>query len=457
MRWDRYELWLFCLAVFVRVFAVAVLFFWYPPFPFAGSDSQSYLSAARGFLVEGHFIAEDGVSPNSYEMPGYPLFVAALESIGGLIFVALVQCLLLGVTTVLIYRIGGLFSAHIGMVAALLFAFDPAGIFYSGFILTEPLFLFFFVCAVYFAVSSESLLRGTLIPGLLLGMATMVRPVGEVLAVAFIVFYIFKKSVAWKKCFIATAVFVVGFAMIVGPWIVRNKILFGRTELSAVAAWQFAYAHGPLFYAYQNNISDKEAISLFHARLLEVSPYVEDIKANRAGTLYNAPYLWQVAFEYIGEYPVAFARFHVIKTVPFFVSDGLREIAGRVGLIDNDLPNIGNLLLRGEVSGIIAALVQEPLAFVLFLIGSLFWGAVVCLMVVGAWQYSRHDVRGRRTIMLLVCLIVIMAGVAGGAVSHPRYRYSVTPFIFVLTAIGISRVVLQSRLTQRVKRFKVFS
>ncbi|MSR76453.1 MAG: phospholipid carrier-dependent glycosyltransferase [Candidatus Ryanbacteria bacterium] len=457
MRWDKHELQLFYLAVCIRLLAVVFLVFWYQPFPLAGSDSQSYLSAAQGFVTQGRFVAEGSSTPNSYEMPGYPLFLAILIGIGGLTLVSLFQCVLMGITTALIYRIGKQFSVRVGIIAALLFALDPAGILYSGFILTEPLFIFFFVSAVYMLVSYETMLKGAFAPGLLLGMATLIRPVGEVLALAFLVFYLLRKPVLWKKYIVASLVFALGFAIIVGPWIVRNKILFDRTELSAVAAWQFAYAHAPLFYAYEHGISDDEAIAIFHERLLEVSPYDEDIKANHAGTLSNAPYLWQVAFEYIGEHPVAFARFHIIKTIPFFFSDGLREIAGRVGLISNDLPNTGNLLLHGEVGMLADALIKEPLAFLLFFIGSIFWGVVVLCMLVGAWQYWYLGAHARRVTVVLGCLVIIMAGVAGGAVSHPRYRYSVTPWMFVLAAIGAERLIASGPLTQRIKRFRVLS
>ena len=456
LQWDKREVQLFCLAVFLRLFAAILLFVWYEPFPIAGSDSQSYLSAAHYFLADGRFVAEDGISPNSYEMPAYSLFVAVMEGIGGLALISLLQCLLLGFTTVLIYRIGKIFSVRVGSGAALLFACDPVGVFYSGFILTESLFLFFFVCAVYFATTSILLFRSAFLPGALLGIATMVRPVGEVLALAFILFYLFQKPVVWKKYLAPPLLFSIAFMLVVGPWIVRNKILFDRTELSAVAAWQFAYAHAPLFYAYQNNISDKEAIRIFHKRLLDVSPYDEDINANRAGTLSNAPYLWQVAFEYIGEHPVAFAYFHAVKTIPFFLSDGWRELAGRLGIIDNNLPNIGNLLLRMDIGGFASALAREPFAFALLFFGSLFWGVVVCCMVAGLWRYIRVDAHSRRLMMLLACLIVIMAGVAGGVVSHPRYRYSVTPFMFVLAALGVEQIIaMRGSLTQMAKHFKV--
>jgi len=38
--------------------------------------------------------------------------------------------------------------------------------------------------------------------------------------------------------------------------------------------------------------------------------------------------------------------------------------------------------------------------------------------------------------ILFACFILATAVVAGGAVAHPRYRYSVSPFIFILAALG---------------------
>lgn len=431
---------LFYTTVGVRLCMFVMLVLWFKHFPIVGSDSQSYLSAAESLWSKWRFLGPDGM-PNSYEMPGYPVFlVICIHLIKNIFASSLIQYILMGATAVMIYRIGYVFSERVATTAGFLFALDPVGIFYSGFVITEPLFIFLVVTMAYIMVKnfSDTNYKSVFLAGLFLGGATMVRPVGEIFVPICLMFYFFKEPLSWKRFTVASAVFVSGFLLIVGPWMVRNTVLFGRSELSAVASLQFAYAHAPLFYAYENHISDSEAISKFNQRLLEISPYKKDILANNSGILPNAPYMWQVAFEYIGQHPFAYARFHALKTIPFFVGDGLREAAARSGLLANDLPNLGNFILRGDVRGLFKVAVANNIALILLIVGASFWFLVNMGMVLGIIRFFR--IKGLRRAIVVSCFlyVVSMAVVAGGVVSSPRYRFSITPFMFILAAVGFA-------------------
>lgn len=439
---DEIIVWAVTVALRLVVFVVLVFFpFWAPDapplIPILGSDSNSYLSAAEDLIQTGRFLNKFG-EPNSYELPGYPLFLAGINALSPTpLAIPLIQNVIAGFSAVLLFHIGLLFSKKVAWGAIILFIFDPAGIFYTNTILTEPLFIFFLLLAFWIVTAHAARALPIFISGVTLGITTMVRPVGEILVPAFLLI-IGTQTWPARKLIVARALlFCAGFFLIVGPWLVRNKIIFDRFELSAVASLQFAYAHAPLFYAHLHGLSDREAIKIFDERVLAASPYKDDVRRGYTGTLRNAPYMWQVARETIMAHPLRYAIFHISKTAPFFVSDGLREIGQRIKLITKPLASLGDFILKGNLKGFTDAISQSRIIFLFFIAGFSSWAIITLAMFSGMLFGILREERTKKVILIANFLIVIvMALVAGGAVAHPRYRFSVSPFIFLLASYG---------------------
>lgn len=431
------EILIFIAAFCARIFFLMILLVLGTSVPDLGSDSHSFLGDMRGMLETGHFININTGRLNSYDMPGYPIFLLIILAVfKKILIVSVIQDFIGGISAVLVYKIGLTWSKKVGILAALFFSFEPAGLLYSNYIATEPLFIFFVLLTVYVLINNIGrFLRGSFFVGALLGMSTMIRPVGEVLIPSIIIFYVLQQ----KKYLLNTIIlFLVGFLMIVGPWSIRNKMFFNTWELSAVASWQFAYAHAPAFYAYNNNISMKEAEDIFKERLLTLTPYKNEVRTGKSGILENSPYMWKVAFDYIGEHPILYAKFHLIKTIPFFISDGARDILYRMRLSGSNVFSISDLLLKGRFNKIWDALTKNVLVLMSVIIGGIFWLAINILMVYG-WIISskqKHAIT-----VLCVGFILTIALVSGGSVSHPRYRYSISPFMFLLAGVGLQTLL----------------
>ena len=151
--------------------------------------------------------------------------------------------------------------------------------------------------------------------------------------------------------------------------------------------------------------------------------------------------MWRIAFEYLREDPVGFAKFHAVKTIPFFFSDGLREMAARADLIPNSMPSIGDFAMKGDFSGLGKALRENKTALGLFAGGAAFWFLINACMLAGIVFGFRA--RGQRLALLLLSAFIVFATAlaAGGAVSHPRYRFSISPFMFILASFGFLEIV----------------
>lgn len=432
MRAYKTEIIIFLIAFLLRIVAFGIFLSIVPDFPMIGSDSTHYVRDAERLIEFGRFLSQDMQEPNSLETPLYPLFLAAvLLATRSLLVASFLQNIIAGLSVVLVFRLTArIFTKKVAVLASLLFALDPIGIFYSNYIVTEPLFIFLAL------LSSLALIKEKyFFSGFLLGMTALARPIGVILFPFFVLYPVFRSGTI-KKSFRMAFVVTLGFVLITGLWMLRNKILFDRWELSVAVSWQFYHSHAPHFYAYMNGIPEREAELIFVQRMSEIVPeeYRDEVLREKAGSLRYSPYMWQVSLDYIKEHPFNFAVFHAVKTLPFFFSDGLGEVARDVNLVTSKDPSITAFLLNGDFEGIREALLADRVSFVIFLAGFSFWVLMNIFMIIG---FVRAFARGSGAeAILFACFILATAVVAGGAVAHPRYRYSVSPFIFILAALG---------------------
>lgn len=170
-------------------------------------------------------------APNAFVTPGYPLFLAAVYKVHGLLApgtsplpsVQFVQAILsLGVVG-LVFLLGSRLGGYpAGLIAACCAAIYPPFIWANCRILTEPLFTLFFTGYVYLVQVSRERHGQEPAPvrygatGFLLGLSALIRPtVAPLLAVAPLGFPRGLRS----RFFLAT---LCGFLLALLPWVVRN-------------------------------------------------------------------------------------------------------------------------------------------------------------------------------------------------------------------------------------------
>ena len=151
-----------------------------PSFPIT-SDTEEYDTVAFS-LVQGK-----GLTPNNEptkEPLGYPFFLAGIYYFFGYDWqiVKLIQFILLAGMGIIIYLITKKFlgfSSNLALLSSLTLIFWPYFVVYPLFIASEILFTFFLLLSIYFFLNFLRLpsLKNSLILGILLGIATLIRPV----------------------------------------------------------------------------------------------------------------------------------------------------------------------------------------------------------------------------------------------------------------------------------------
>jgi 4-amino-4-deoxy-L-arabinose transferase-like glycosyltransferase len=216
-------------------------------------DAQAYADIAieleRG---NGFALGPGATQPASNYSPGLPLFVGGIYAVTGGVHerTARLALALIGTLAVLFaYLIGRRLSGPVaGLIAAATVAIYPALLEYQGMLMSEPLaatLLSGAVLAMLWAAGMDGPrpAGGWLFPGLLLGALALVRP--EYLAISFpvaVVIFARRGRDDWRAGLAQALIMLVGLAIVVVPWTVRNEVALGRFVPISTGGGQVLFA-----------------------------------------------------------------------------------------------------------------------------------------------------------------------------------------------------------------------
>jgi hypothetical protein len=200
------------------------------------------LAAGQGYVVDGR--------PTAHFPPAYPLLLSALyyvfgpHPIAGQTVNLLLTIVLIGLTARLGFR---LFGPAVGRTAAVLMALWPGQIPYAAVLLAEPLFAVLVLAFILLMLPSEEAtrVRRAALAGLLVGLASLLRPVGLGL-----IALVPALALAWqagvKRAIWMTVAAGIAIAVVLAPWVCRNAMVFGAfiplTSSSGLVLWEGNHA-----------------------------------------------------------------------------------------------------------------------------------------------------------------------------------------------------------------------
>ncbi len=207
------------IALFVTLFSAGRIA------PFSGDNAvDHYIPAAQRLLREGRFNGPDS-RLDSKVPPGYSTVLAASMAVApakyGVVAVTL-QMLADLATALLLFWVGSAFVGALqGAIAGAIWLLYPPEIALSTWITAETLFTTIFIAAVVVLIVSLTKSRASLalLAGVLLGTATLFRGTPVMLCVPLFLLALSRRAYRWY------VLVLVGFALVVAPWAIRNRIV----------------------------------------------------------------------------------------------------------------------------------------------------------------------------------------------------------------------------------------
>jgi len=237
-------------------------------------DATAYATIAANLESgEGFTLGRFGTQPASNYSPGLPLLTSGLYAVTGGVherFARLVLALIGSLSVLFAYLIGRRLSGVLaGLIAGVAVAIYPALLEYQGMLMSEPLaatLLSGAVLAILWADAPGARVlswgeggladspvrtppppappaRGWLVPGLLFGALALTRPEYLAISLPIAVAVLARHGWdGWRKGLIQAMVLLVGVAVVVAPWTIRNAVALDRFVPISTGGGQVLFA-----------------------------------------------------------------------------------------------------------------------------------------------------------------------------------------------------------------------
>ena len=209
-----------------------------------GADTVEFERMAWSAAQGGALSIYPGGQPTAFRAPGYPLMLTGLYRLFGRTYFInrLVLSLVGAATCVLVYvlclRLG--LSRATANVGAFLTAMLPLQVYWCGHFMSEPLAAFFNVAGCVVLLGRRSQVKGDktkaggpFAAGILFGMAALTRPAAILVPPLLAGLWAMNRRVTWRQTATRTALLVLGMAIVIAPWSIRNRVALGRWSLIA--------------------------------------------------------------------------------------------------------------------------------------------------------------------------------------------------------------------------------
>lgn len=305
-------------------------------------------------------------APYTFRPPGYPVFLAAVYMLFGhsIAAVKILQSVLDAATCVMILLIGErLFARRVGVIAGAIAAVYPFLIVYTGFVLSEALFVFLSTVFLYALLRFREhwSWRWLAVAGLLLGGMNLVRP-AVLLLPAVLFFWLWIELGAKRRAAVFAVVLALWMLVPILPWTVRNYLVRSSVLLIADHHWAALYA--------ANN-----------RQILQNSDKIGGWIQPQGGEDYRADYLSFIRDTALHE-PLELVRLEVYKLYRFWsITPTSSHTTFRDTLVS--FCSYGVLLLFA-VGGMVLSLKMAQTPWLLF-----FWIANFCLMTLILYGSTR--------------------------------------------------------------------
>lgn len=409
-----------------------------------GLDATILTGDARGYMILAENIFEHRVfsvsreapfAIESFRAPGYPFFLGILYLLSGSwLIVLIIQSLILSIAPALLYLLARPYNERAAFWGSIIFVFEPIRLFLGASLLSDGFFLCLLLGMLFLFVRAQKetdakmrqYLYGT--AGLALGVCILTRPIAMFLPLLGVLCILFVNR-RLQNTLISIAVFLLATLVIVGPWMIRNHTYFGSYAISSVGNANLMLYNAPEYLKYRPSTQKQAILDSF--RLEQDALPRED-----ALSLARSSVFTQTFREIIRGEELSYLWFHLFKTIPFFLTDGLRDTIRLMGIEVGTVPNISTALLKGDIGTVFGYMKSGGLSVGLLLVGTGFWILTCALsgLTIVKLMFSR-----RFALALFVSGLVLYFAILTGPVSNARYRLPVEGFLIVTAMASIVR------------------
>lgn len=402
---------------------------------YQGGDSPGYMFMARNFAEHG------ALFPTNFRTPVYLFFLAIIyfifhSFIPAIFFGALISAF----AAPLVYLIAKeVFKEKIAFVAGVLTVIEPMGLFLGVSILTEGVFTPVLLLSVYFFIRYLKANKSTYLygSGALLALSALIRPIMFYfwpLAILFILYKEFNFSIkTFKKALIFFAIFFI----VLGPWLIRNKIVVNSWQITSLQGYVFFIDH---YGAVLRYLGEAGPLSDVQAKALTI------VSPEKIFTSEGSDILFKSALSGIKQHKLAYANIYVKSMMSFFIANGYKSLFIDILGVPAKAPYIPfELFLRFDFKSILKTMSDMDFGGFLIYWGSkIVWVTIFLLFLTSLIYllFSRNYKAIRMEIIYIAVVIFYFALITGPtAIGGGRTKAPVNGLIFIFAVFGFYKLL----------------
>lgn len=405
-----------------------------------GFDTNEYLAIGRN-LAENQVYSKSSQAPflpNFTRSPGYPFWLAFVY----LIFNSFKPAIFLGMfifslSAPLIYLIiREIFSEKLAFWSGIIFALEPRMAFSAPFLLSEQIFLPLFLLAVFFAVMffihSENK-NYILLSAWTLGISAPIRLISLFLWPFMVIFFFLKlyrkqKTIGiFKILGVATLIFI----LFILPWSIRNRLVIGTWQPSAIIGTQL--------YGYLENLRAYRGIPR-EKTFQEV--LVQAARSSGGGgweTPQSVSILTKESLTEIKNNWLTVIRVYIFRAGFFFIIDGYKGIASYITDMKPHFISFADFLTNLRFKEIFSAFKEFSLPeLILPILGRVIWLIITLLSFSGIFISYKKMLDYQLILIFFSFLILYFASFTTSVPAmDPRFRMPVNGFLIAFALVSI--------------------
>jgi 4-amino-4-deoxy-L-arabinose transferase-like glycosyltransferase len=401
-----------------------------------GGDTTSYLDPGRNLIMHGAFSSAG--APEIDRTPGYPLFAMLTGMVfGNVVFTVLAQIAASFVSLLLVRRIADRIfpNTNAGVAAAWLFAIEPLSITYAVRLMPETLFVLLLLLLLdrVLAFQSTGKLYSLALAGVLLAVATYVRPVSYYLGFALAAGLVFtapkQRGLRWK----APAILLIAFLPWLAAWQLRNRIETGYRGFSSIVETNLYFFQSAEVSAELQHITlgaqQKKLGYLSDADYIAVHPEQRQWSEKERLRFMRAQ-----SMQILSAHPWLYLKTHIVGVGVVALTPCATELLQFFGAypIDDAMPH------RIVNEGVIHSLVRVFELYPKVILAMALLEALLLLLYGLAIRGSLRVHRNGLTLLTVVGVALYFLLISGGAQAIGRYRLPAMPELCILAGGGLA-------------------
>jgi len=419
-------------------------------------DAEGYHNRAVNILETGTFSAFRGL-----RTPGYPLFISFIYAFFGVKpwIVLLVQVLISTGIMIMVYMLGKLlFSKMVALVASGLCTVDPHMLFYTVHLVSDIVFVFVFlasILALMYGLKNKKI-GLFLLSGILLGVATLVRPITQYFPIVTVVIILFYTRIRFLFRSKAAICFVLVFFVVISPWLCRNYNVYGHFSLSPVVkSFNLLYRHVAFTEVAKTGKSIKQVRREFAKEVQErgvddSDPYYKLLLLDKMSLQYSkmngenhfdsARVYNEIATNYLMRNWKYYLPLHIKGIIIIFLDPSTRNFFTMLGIKTHESWYLENHRASANIFEIMIDYfkINSVVEIVVGIFIVIFFLIVYASFFVGFFGALSE----RKYFILAAFLIIILYFPnLAGIMCENRYKLPVIPFYTILSANGMMGVL----------------